>query len=205
MALAGGALLILGAFALGAVPWGVVLGKLFTGVDLRRHGSGSTGTTNALRVLGWRISVLVFVLDFLKGLLPVLVAQWMGANGWVTALAGVAATAGHCWSPFIRFRGGKGMATGGGAAVGMVPWLILTAVAMAVIVLLTRYVSLASIASAILVSLLLVFFGLRGWLSWQTVVAVVAMASIIVIQHRGNIRRLLNGTERRIGERPTAA
>ena len=201
----GGAFLILLGYASGAVPWGVVLGKLFTGVDLRRHGSGSTGTTNALRVLGWRISVAVFVLDFLKGMAPVLLARGLDANGWVAAAVGVAAVAGHCWSPLIRFHGGKGMATGGGAAVGLLPWVVLIAPVMIVIVWLTRYVSLASIGASVAVSLTLVGLGVAGVLSWATVLAVVTMAGIIIAKHHGNIRRLLAGTERRFGERGSAA
>ena len=112
-------LLVGAAYAAGALPWGYLLGRLFGNVDIRKHGSGGTGATNALRLLGWRISLAVFVLDVLKGFLPVVAARWLDLDdGWIAAIA-VAAVVGHCWSPFIGFTGGKGMATGGGAAVGL--------------------------------------------------------------------------------------
>src|SRR5262245_41179497 len=103
-------------FALGAIPWGVVLGRILHRTDLRDHGSGNIGTTNAYRVLGWRFSVAVMVLDILKGAIPVLLAERLGGGEWLQAFVAVAAVAGHCWSPFIGFRGGKGVATTAGAA-----------------------------------------------------------------------------------------
>ena len=189
--------LIVGTYFLGAVPWGVVLGRLFKGVDVRSHGSGAIGATNTHRVLGWKFSVAVFVLDFLKGLLPVLLARWLDVPGWVVGGVAVASVVGHCWSPFIGFTGGKGMATGGGAAVGLLPWLFFMLFPMIVIVALTRYVSLASITAAFLGSALVAAYAIWGsfpeW--WAAGVAVVS--AIIVLQHRGNIRRLLTGTERK--------
>jgi len=189
--------LILGAYFLGGVPWGVVLGRLFKGVDVRSYGSGAIGATNTHRVLGWKFSVAVFALDFLKGLLPVLLARWLDAPGWVVGGVAVASVAGHCWSPFIGFKGGKGMATGGGAAVGLLPWLFFLLFPMIAIVALTRYVSLASIAAAFLGAALVAAYAIWGsfpeW--WAAGVAVVS--AIIVLQHRGNIRRLLRGTERK--------
>ena len=199
--------LILASYALGAVPWGVVLGRGLRRVDLRRHGSGATGATNAWRVLGWRISLAVFLLDFGKGLVPVLLARGLGLDGWIVASVGVAAVVGHCWSPFIGFRGGKGMATGAGACVGMFPWVLFVAPLMVVIVAVTRYVSLGSIVGSVVVSAVVVALGLFGHVAWSIAVAIVACTTIIVIKHHGNIRRLLNGTERRFGEKaaPSAA
>lgn len=192
--------LVLAAYAAGSVPWGVVLGRWLGDVDLRRHGSGGTGATNALRVLGWRISVAVFVFDFLKGFLPVLVARWAGMNGWAVAMVGVATVAGHCWSPLIGFKGGKGMATGAGAAAGMFPWVLLVFPLMVVVVALTRYVSLASLVGSLTVTGVLVVLGLLDLVAWNIIVAIMAITGIIVVQHRGNIQRLVKGTERRFGE-----
>src|SRR5215213_9364878 len=141
----GGIALLVAAYAVAAVPWGVVLGKYFSGIDLRGYGSKSIGTTNALRVLGWRISLAVFVLDFLKGLIPVVLARAFGLSDWMVALIGIATVAGHCWSPYIRFKGGKGVATGGGVALGLFPWLLVLIPIMAIVVALTKYVSLGSI------------------------------------------------------------
>jgi glycerol-3-phosphate acyltransferase PlsY len=199
----GGIALVVGAFAVGGVPWGLVLGHFFSGLDIRRYGSGSIGTTNALRVLGWRISASVFVLDFLKGLLPVLIGRWAGASDWVVALAGIAAVAGHCWSPYLGFRGGKGVATSGGAAIGLFPWVLLLLPFMAGIVALTRYVSLGSIATSGAAALLALAVAATGHLSWAFVVAIAGMSAIIVYKHQTNIQRLLSGSERRIGESAT--
>lgn len=193
-------LLLVLAYASGAVPWGVVLGRLFSRVDLSKHGSGGTGATNAFRVLGWRISIAVFLCDFFKGFVPVLLARWLGINAWAVTLVGIATVVGHCWSPLIGFRGGKGMATGAGAAAGMFPFVLLVFPLMVLIVILTRYVSLASIIGSITVSAVLVVLGILQLVSWNVIAAVVGITAIIVAQHRGNIRRLLNGTERRFGE-----
>ncbi len=193
-------LLVLIAYAAGAVPWGVVLGRWFQDVDLRRHGSGGTGATNALRVLGWRISLVVFVLDFLKGFLPVVLARVVGLDGWWVTVVGLAAVVGHCWSPLIRFAGGKGMATGAGAAAAMFPWVLLVFPLMVLIVLLTRYVSLASIVGSLAVSAVVVILGVLGLVAWSITVAILAITGIIVVKHQGNIRRILAGTERRFGE-----
>ncbi len=197
----GGLLPVIVAYLLGAIPWGIVLGRMRGGVDLRTVGSGGTGTTNALRVFGWRISAAVFLLDFLKGLIPVVIARWAGLDNWLVAATGVAAVAGHCWSPFISFRGGKGMATGGGAAVGMFPWLVLLGLVTVVVTWLTRYVSLGSIATAAAGVAITLVAAWTGALPWQNVLATAVIAVIIVVKHHGNIARLLNGTERRFGER----
>lgn len=196
----GGIALLIAAYTVAAVPWGVVLGKLFSGVDLRGYGSGSIGTTNALRVLGWRLSVAVFVLDFLKGLIPVVIGRAFGLPEWLVALVGVATVAGHCWSPYIHFRGGKGVATGAGAAFGLFPWLLVLVPIMAGIVALTRYVSLGSILTSIAASALVLVLALTGNASWAFWVAITGISAIILYKHRSNIQRLLSGTENRIGE-----
>lgn len=195
--------LILASYAAGSVPWGVVLGRGIRHVDLTRHGSGGTGATNAWRVLGWRISLAVFLLDFLKGLVPVLVARWAGLDGWIVAVVGVAAVVGHCWSPWIGFRGGKGMATGAGACVGMFPWILLVLPLMVLVVVLTRYVSLGSLVGSLAASAIVVLLGFMGYVAWSIAVAILVCTAIIVVKHHGNIRRLVNGTERRFGEKAT--
>jgi glycerol-3-phosphate acyltransferase PlsY len=195
-----GALLVLGAYAAGSVPWGVVLGRRLAGVDVRSYGSGATGATNALRVLGPRISAAVFALDFLKGAVPVALGRALGVDWWAIGLAGIAAVAGHCWSPYIGFRGGKGMATGGGAAVAMFPWLVLVALPMLAVVALTRYVSLASLTATATGPAIALTAAVLGLLAWQPALATTVIAGIIVYKHRGNIERLLARTERRIGE-----
>lgn len=199
MALLGYLAIILCTYLFGGIPWGVVLGRGFKGVDVRQHGSGATGATNALRVLGWKFSVAVFVLDFLKGLLPVALARALDCPGWVVGAVAIVSVAGHCWSPFIGFHGGKGMATGGGAAVALMPWLVFMLVPMSIVVAVTRYVSLASLTAAAIGSGLVVALALWGSFPSWWATGVVTVAGIIVIQHRGNISRLLNGTERKFG------
>lgn len=197
-------ILIAAAFFLAAIPWGVVLGRWLKGIDVRNYGSGATGTTNSLRLLGWRIAVGVLLLDFGKGVVPVVIGRWMDLPNWAVGLAAIAATAGHCWSPYIRMKGGKGMATGGGASVAMFPWLLLYAALVVLVVWRTRYVSLASILTATIGPLsvvVLAFFGVvSGW--WAA--AIVGIGIIIVFQHRSNIDRLLKGTERKFGTKESS-
>ena len=195
-----GLLLVLVAYASGAVPWGFLFGRVFANVDIRRYGSGSTGATNTLRVLGWQFSIAVFVLDFLKGFIPLLLARQLGLNDWWIAAIAVGAVAGHCWSPVLGFRGGKGMATGAGAAAAIIPWVLLVFPLMVLIVLVTRYVSLASIVGSSAVSVVVVALALFAIVPWNESVAIVAITGIILLQHHANIRRLLAGNERRFGE-----
>lgn len=197
---------IAAAYLSGSVPWGVVLGRLLKGIDVRGYGSGNTGATNTFRVLGWKIAVSVAVLDLLKGLIPIAIARWLDAPGWVVALMAIAATAGHCWSPWMAMRGGKGMATGGGASIAMLPWLLTMLPLMIIVVLLTRYVSLGSIIAAITGATIAFIFAATTDFPWLWAAAIGTIASIIIGKHHTNIVRLLTGTERRFGvsETPSA-
>lgn len=193
--------LILTAFLFAAVPWGVVLGRWIKGIDVRNYGSGGSGATNSLRTLGWKIAVAVLLLDFGKGVIPVVIARWADLPNWAIGMSAVAATAGHCWSPYIRFRGGKGMATGGGASVALFPWLVLFGALVVLVVWRTRYVSLGSILTAILGPLTAVVLALFGVVSGWWAAGIVGIGIIIVFQHRTNIDRLLKGTERKFGHK----
>lgn len=199
---------IIGAWISGSVPWGVVVGRAIKGIDIRGHGSGNTGATNSLRILGWRIAISVAVLDLLKGLLPIAIARWLGAPDWLVAAMAVAATIGHCWSPFMKFRGGRGMATGGGAAIGMLPILALMLPLMILIVVITRYVSLASLIATITGTTMAFMIAATTEFPWVHAVAILVIAIIIISKHRSNIARLRAGEERRFGaseaERPAS-
>ena len=195
-----GIALVVTSFLIGSIPWGYVAGKASGGIDLRTVGSGGTGATNVLRTLGARASVVVAVLDILKGVLPVVFATAVGFDAAWVATAAVAAVAGHCWSPFIGFKGGKGVATGAGAAIALFPQVLLIVPIMAVVVWTTKYVSLGSLTAAGLATLLAVGYAAAGMVDWSTAIAILAISLIITIGHEGNIRRLLNGSERRIGE-----
>ncbi|MFT4037457.1 MAG: glycerol-3-phosphate 1-O-acyltransferase PlsY [Thermomicrobiales bacterium] len=199
-----GPLLFVLGFLAGAIPFGYLAGRMMQGIDLRQIGSGGTGATNVLRTLGKKASAAVVILDFLKGMLPVLAAAWLGAGpGWTAAVA-VATVAGHCWSPFIGFKGGKGVATGGGAAIALFPAVLVVLPIMLLIVWRTRYVSLGSVIGALLAVVVATAATLVGALPWQSAVAIALIAAIIVFRHRENIERLRAGVERRIGERVQA-
>lgn len=190
----------LAGYLIGAIPSGVLVGRL-VGVDPRESGSGRTGTTNAIRTLGTGPAVAVAVLDVAKGMVAVLVANAMGPEPWAGAVAGIAAVVGHVKSIFIGFDGGRGVATGAGAMLMMAPLAVLLAVPeLLTIVWATRLVSLASLSAATTVALVTAVLYLVGWVGPEAVVAAVLIAVIVVTSHIDNIRRLLAGTERRFGQ-----
>lgn len=196
-----GPLLVLVGLLAGSVPFGYVAGRSMQGIDLRTVGSGGTGATNVLRTLGKKASATVLVLDFLKGLLPVLAARWFGVEEWWVAAVAVATVIGHCWSPFIGFKGGKGVATGGGAAIALFPPVLVVVPVILLIIWQTRYVSLGSLIGAGLAVVLAMAAAAAGQLPWAFAVAIAAIAAIIVFRHRENIDRLRSGTERKFGEK----
>lgn len=204
---AAAAALVLGGYLIGAVPVGVLVGRLAGGVDLRRHGSRRTGATNALRTLGTRWAALVLVLDVVKGAAAVLLASWLfpgaaAAAGWVAAAAGVAAVIGHNWSVFIGFAGGRGVATSAGGLLATSPLTVLLLAPLALAVLaLTRYVSLGSILAAAAAPLVTGWLYIASLVGLPPVAYAVATGVIVIASHADNIARLRAGTERRIGER----
>jgi len=194
-------------YLVGAVPVGLLAGRLAGGIDLRRHGSRRTGTTNALRTLGMRWAILVFVLDVAKGAAAVLLARALytagppGSPEWVAAAGGVAAVVGHNWSVFMGFRGGRGVATSAGGLLAMSPLAlaILIPIVLAV-VWRTRYVSLGSLVAAVLAPLLTVGLLAAGSADWPAVGYALASGALIVLAHGDNIARLRSHTERKLGE-----
>ena len=194
-------LLVLIGLLAGSIPFGYLAGRMLQDIDLRSVGSGGTGATNVLRTLGKKASVTVLVLDFQKGLLPVIAARWLGLDEpWVAAVA-VATVVGHCWSPFIGFKGGKGVATGGGAAIALFPPVLLVVPVVLLVIWQSRYVSLGSLIGAGLAVALAAAFALAGQVPWAYVIAIAVIAAIIVFRHRENIDRLRSGSERRFGQK----
>ena len=188
-------------YLIGAFPSGVVVGRI-AGRDPRTSGSGRTGTTNALRSLGMRWAATVAVLDLAKGVLAVSAGNAIGPEPWAGALAAVAAVIGHVWSVFIGFRGGRGVATGGGAMLVLSPLAVLAAaVELVAIVAATRLVSLGSISASLTVVLVSGILYAIGWVGLEVVVAAALIALVVVVAHADNIGRLLSGTERRLGDR----
>jgi len=204
------ALAIALSYLLGSIPTSAIAGRI-KGVDLRRHGSGNLGATNALRVLGPGVGVPVLAIDVGKGLLAVLLigrlgaASALGPSGAALA-AGLAAVAGHIWPVFAGFRGGKGVATACGVFLAMSPLAALAAIALwGVVVGITRYVSLGSIlAAAFLPWAVVLEARLAGRpLPVPLVVVAAVVAAALVARHRSNIRRLITGTENRFGRART--
>jgi glycerol-3-phosphate acyltransferase PlsY len=221
------------AFLLGSIPWGVIISRLFYRVDIREHGSGNIGTTNALRTLGKLGGVAVFMLDFAKGMLAGFMALRVGATmdtfgldplgpfalgplalgpfaleppvlqEIAVALGLLACVSGHIFSPWLHFRGGKGIAVAIGClfiTLGWIPAVIELAI-FAVLVAATRYVSVGSIVTA---SLCLPFALVVFWGNPVAVILCGAAGLLIVWAHRGNIARLRSGTENRVGKRKAA-
>lgn len=191
-------LIIALSYLIGAVPTGLVLVRLLKGEDIRNYGSGNIGTVNVLRVAGIGIAVVVLAVDVLKGLLPVLLAARGGFADWIVVLCGLAAIAGHNWSVFLGFRGGKGIATSYGVLFGL-SWTaaVVAAAVWIVVVGITRYASLGSLLGVASVPFTLWWLGQPvAYVSFGVIAALFA-----IYRHRGNIQRLVAGTELQITDR----
>lgn len=189
------AVLVALAYLCGSIPTGVLLSRR-RGVDPRDIGSGNIGATNVARAAGPLAGVMTLVGDTLKGLLPIVIARWLGCSESATALVGIAAFLGHVYSCFLGFDGGKGVATGLGVLLGLAPLGALIQVGIFVVaVALARYVSLASLIAATTTTPLLLTLGYPR----ATVIAGLVTSLLIALRHRDNIRRLRFGTEPRIG------
>lgn len=185
------AVLFISAYVLGSIPFGVLFARA-KGVDIFAVGSGNVGATNVKRALGLGPAIVVFLLDVLKGFAPAFVAiRLLGSQEWAIGV-GVAAILGHCYSPFLRFRGGKGIATGLGVLLGVTPWVALCVLGVFLLsMLIHRWVSLSSLIAVATAPLF-------GWLfkdsPWMFLFYA-ALLIFVVIRHRENIKRLLDGTE----------
>ena len=201
MTLSGAAPWLLASYLLGAIPTSYLAARVCRGIDLREHGSRNLGATNLYRVLGWRFAIPVGLFDAAKGAIPVLLfAPRISASQVVALLCGVVAIVGHVFSVFVRFRGGKGVATAAGVMLALTPAALgVAALVWAVLVYFTGYVSLGSITAAAVfpVAVFLLERPDRPEILW--VDALVAAA--IIWLHRTNIKRLLQGTENRFGRR----
>ncbi|HSJ07657.1 MAG TPA: glycerol-3-phosphate 1-O-acyltransferase PlsY [Longimicrobiales bacterium] len=196
--------LVLAAYLLGGFPTSYVAGRVLRGIDLRHHGSGNLGATNAFRVLGGRAAVPIFVVDILKGFLPTyFFPAFDGSSAWAWALAyGAAAILGHVFSAYVGFRGGKGVATGAGVFLALAPVAVLIGLAVwLTLVFATGYVSVASIAAAALLPPLAALTGAPR----EVVALGMVLAVFINLAHRANIGRLLRGEEHRIRRRPATS
>jgi acyl phosphate:glycerol-3-phosphate acyltransferase len=194
------AAILIFAYFLGGVPFGVIVGKLWKGIDIRSVGSGNIGATNAYRALGPGPAAVVFILDVAKGLVPVLLARNLFSdNSGIIVVTGLLAILGHTFSIFLKFEGGKGVATTLGVIFGLYPVTGAIAFGLWLVVLgLTRYVSIASMMGAVSIPIsLLAFHQPRKYGVFGIIVA-----AFVIYKHRPNISRLRQGKEPRVGEKP---
>lgn len=185
-------------YLLGSIPFGLLMGKWWSKVDVRKYGSGNIGMTNVLRTIGYVPALLTLLGDGGKGLLAVWLAAKVTDNPFFALLAGTSAVIGHNWPVFLRFRGGKGVATAAGVVLAVQPWsaLILFLIWLGVL-LRFRYISLASIVVAVCLPFVLLIFGVS---LWEFALAAL-LSTFTVFRHRSNIERLRAGTEFRFGEK----
>ena len=199
-------LALLASYLVGGLPTAIIAGKVLRGIDIRQHGSRNAGATNAWRVLGPVPGSVVLLIDAAKGAAAVMLVAQLGAPGGLldgatmSVLCGLAAIAGHVWTPFAGFRGGKGVGTAAGVFGALAPWCVLIALACFVaVVAITRYISAGSITAATVLALAMLVqrFLAPDSLSLGAVAVGVLVAVLVIAKHYTNIRRLLNGTENR--------
>jgi glycerol-3-phosphate acyltransferase PlsY len=185
-------------YAVGSIPFAFLAGRLAAGVDLRRAGSGNPGAANALRIGGVPLAVSVLLLDVMKGAVTVIFASRLGPGDTAPALAGFAAVVGHIYPIWMRFKGGKGVATAAGVFGVLSPAALAAAAAIFVAtVWTTRYISLGSVVATLALGPIAWALGA----STAVVAGASAVAALVIFRHRSNIGRLRRGAERRIGQR----
>jgi glycerol-3-phosphate acyltransferase PlsY len=203
-------------YLFGSVPWAFILGKI-NGIDIRKHGSGNVGATNVRRTLGKKWGILCFFLDFMKGFLPILVLDVLYSKdlidkssfGFSVVIIAAASVVGHMWPLFLKFKGGKGVSTIAGILLAVSPLSLLAGgIAWGVVFYSTRYVSLASIAGALTLPIsafTLSYYNIGKEIPLPSLIMLTSLALLAVIRHKGNIVRLLNGTENRFVKKNSTA
>jgi len=188
---------IFASYIIGSIPFGFIAGRIFN-LDIRSVGSGNIGATNVLRTLGPKVGVPVFLLDLLKGTAAVYLAISLNLDPLLIILCGITAILGHTYSLFLGFKGGKGVATGVGVLIGINPLAGVLSLSIALMVMaITKYVSLGSLLGTLSAPILLFIFNAPlPYIIFSTVAAV-----LIFIRHISNIKKLISGTERKIGEK----
>lgn len=199
------------AYLIGSIPFGYILVRIFLKQDIRQTGSGNIGATNVARSGKKGLAIATLLLDAGKGTLAVILARWIAAGifepayiegfGGVSAvLAALFAVLGHCFPIWLRFKGGKGVATGLGAFIVVAPGAAVGATAaFAIIFFVTRYVSMASVGAALIFPIT-AYFSLQPTFRMQVVALMAATSAVIILKHHGNIRRLIAGTEPKFGK-----
>ena len=203
------AAVLVAAYFIGAIPFGVIIGRLLRGVDIRSYGSGGSGATNVNRTLGARAGAAVLIFDVSKGIVIVAIARWaVAGDGWLIASAGTIAVLGHMFPAYVKFKGGKGVSTGLGALAVISPIAAAVGLSGVVIAVVTKYVSLGSIiGSSLSLGLLVIFssfeLSIFGWDHdlWYLLFAI-PVPILILWSHQSNIERLVKGDESMLENKP---
>jgi glycerol-3-phosphate acyltransferase PlsY len=194
-------------YLLGSIPTAIIAGKILKNIDIRTQGSGNAGATNVFRVLGWKAGLTVLLIDMVKGLLATTVVykialgEVMVGEELLQIIAGLSAVFGHIWTIFAGFKGGKGVGTGAGMVIGIVPGAVLVGlVIFMMVVAITRFVSLGSILASLTVPvyILIDYFFLNHPTSITIIIFGCFIPLLIIFTHRSNIKRLVNGKENKI-------
>lgn len=197
------------AYLIGSINSSILISKAVTGKDIRKSGSGNAGATNMLRTMGKKYAIITLLIDILKGVVALLLAKLaisFGAYAYSTYIAGVCVVLGHNFPIFFGFRGGKGVATSLGVVL-LLDWKIglITLVIALLIMALTKYVSLGSVTAAIVfIALQIISMSVSGTFDLTRFICVLILGGLLIIRHRANIVRLLNGTENKLGAKKEA-
>ena len=188
-------LLLIFSYLFGSIPFSLIISKTFYNIDLREHGSGNVGTTNTFRILGKKAGIVVLILDLLKGAIPVWIAMLVSTDvDFPVIIFGVVAAIGHVYSIFLKFKGGKAVATGGGAILAAAPIIFLVVLATFLITLkLSKYVSLGSILAAVALLISVLFTGDLFMIGFGIILGI-----IVIVKHISNMKRIKEGTEPKI-------
>ncbi len=188
-------LLLIFSYLFGSIPFGLIISKTFYKIDLREHGSGNVGTTNTFRVLGKKAGIVVLVLDLLKGAIPVWVALLVSTDvDFPVIIFGVVAAIGHVYSIFLKFKGGKAVATGGGALLAAAPIIFLVVLVTFLVTLkVSKYVSLGSVFAAISLLISVFFTGDPFIIGFGIILGI-----MVIVKHISNMQRIKEGTEPKI-------
>ncbi len=191
---------LIAAYFIGGIPFGYLIGRL-RGIDVRTVGSGNIGATNVFRTVGKKWGLLAFALDVLKGLLPVLIAKHCVVLDHLPLAVGVMCVMGHMLTPYMKFKGGKGVATGFGMLLGLVPALVGVAFALFVVIFaLFHYISLGSCLAALFMAITIWFpiLGSHGAADLPEAIVITLISLFVIVKHRSNIKRLIQGNENKI-------
>ena len=204
--MAGYAALVVLGYLLGAIPSGLIAGKMLKGIDIRQYGSGKVGATNTLRTLGKGPSIAVLLADMVKAVLAVLLARWLTGSPGVEVAAALAAIVGHNWPAYIGWRGGRGVSSSFGVLILFSPLAALVCLVTFVgVIAWSRYVSLGSLVGSAVGCVMLLGMVITSLLPTAYAVYALLGAALIIFQHRDNIERLWRGTERKLGQKAETA